>query len=106
MNYEEAINKVKEGKLYSRKAWNGKGMYIFDFQHSFVRYREDEYFSEEIHDMTEIHSVIEVGHISSNKSYKLDNFIFLKTEENTVVPWSALQSDCWADDWEEVIVQE
>lgn len=29
MNFSEALNHVKNGKLIARKGWNGKGMFVF-----------------------------------------------------------------------------
>jgi hypothetical protein len=100
MNFGIMIEGVREGKKARRAGWNGKKMYIFDFKHSFIRYPEDEYFYAEVFDMIEYGDNIEIGAFDNDNSYKIDNFILLKTAEDTCIPWNASQADMLADDWE------
>jgi hypothetical protein len=97
MNFGEVIKGVNTGKKAQRKGWNGKGMYIFDFYHSTLKLKEDSDFEEERYDVSELQGIIEVG---TDETFKLENFVLLKTAGNTCIPWNASQADMLADDWE------
>ena len=71
MNFEKALTLLKNGKYITRKGWNGKGMYLFLYTDG--------------------------GFIDD---YEIQNFILLKTVNDTVIPWIASQSDILAEDWE------
>jgi len=98
MNFGKIIDGVNRGKKAQRNGWNRKGMYIFDFRHSIIKLKEDSDFSEEIYDVSELDGIIEIG--SDKNTFKLENFVLLKTADNTCIPWNASQTDMLADDWE------
>jgi hypothetical protein len=100
MDFGQIVEGTRQGRSGRRKGWNGKGMYIFDFKHSFVKYPKNEDFSEEIYDMVEYGDDIEIGAFDSEETYKIDNFLLLKTAGGTCIPWNASQADMFADDWE------
>jgi hypothetical protein len=104
MNFGEALQVVKkEGKKVQRIGWNGKGMYIFDFYSSVLKLKEDKEFEQERYDLSELEGIVEVG--LGELTYKLENFILLKTAGNTCIPWNASQADMLADDWQIVDVE-
>lgn len=98
MNFGTIIDGVNKGKMAQRKGWNGKGMYIFDFYHSVLKLKEDSDFEQERYDVSELGGIIEIG--SDENTFKLENFVLLKTAGNTCIPWNASQADMLADDWE------
>jgi hypothetical protein len=98
MDFGKIIEGVYIGKKACREGWNGKGMYIFDFSHSVLKLKEDSDFEEERYDVSELDGIIEIG--SDEKTFKLENFVLLKTAANTCIPWNASQADMQAHDWE------
>lgn len=100
MNFGQAVELTKQGKVIARNGWNGKGMFVFDFYHSVLKMKEDTEFAQELYDVSELEGVIEVG--TSELTYKLDNFLLLKTAGNTVIPWNGSQADMLAEDWIEI----
>jgi hypothetical protein len=60
--------------------------------------KEDKEFEAERYDLSELNGIVEVG--SDEVTYKLENFILLKTAGHTCIPWNASQADMLADDWE------
>ena len=103
MNFGKAVELTKQGKLIAREGWNGKGMYIFSFYFSILKMKADENFTEELYDVSELQGVVEVG--AGETTYKLENFLLLKTAGNTVIPWNASQSDTLSEDWVEAKVE-
>lgn len=82
MNFGEAIELLKKGKLVARKGWNGKNMHI---------YLEDSYVYK-----------IPAGAFEG-LSRKYDPAIIMYTAQGTHQPgWLASQADMLAEDWEQV----
>jgi hypothetical protein len=100
MNFGSILASVLSGRKAAREGWNGKGMYIFDFYHSELKLKEDEDYVQERYDVSELEGIIEVGCGEDTYTFKLENFILLKTAENTCIPWNASQADMLADDWQ------
>lgn len=98
MNFGQALEALKEGKLVTREGWNGKGMYLAHSTKLYVRLYNDEdfapdnicYFYED-----------KVGMIEgdSEQVYELERFILMKTADNKLIPWLASQKDMLAEDW-------
>jgi hypothetical protein len=97
MNFEKALEALKEGKLVTRENWNGKGMYITHSTNLNVKVYDDEDFAE---DNTCYFYEDKVGVITGDEGvYKLERFILMKTADNKLVPWLASQTDMLAEDW-------
>jgi len=81
MNFEKALDLLKEGIKVQRKGWNGKDMWLY--------YVDSQYW--------EIGKEIpfDVGKIGN----KLSSFVGMKTADNKFIPWVASQTDILADDW-------
>ena len=70
MNFGDALKLLKEGERIQRKGWNGKGMYL---------------------------SICDAN--ISIDEYKMQDFIYLKTAKDTLVPWVVSQDDVLAEDY-------
>lgn len=80
MNFGQAIEEIKNGKLVQRNGWNGKGMYLFLI---------DVHCSSNYWTFTD----------GKNDNHELLPFIAMKTADDKVVPWLASQSDMLSNDW-------
>lgn len=74
MNFGKALKALKLNKKVARAGWNGKGMWIW----------------------------LCIPDAGLFNGYKRLPYIYMKTADNSVVPWSASQIDVLAKDWEEV----
>lgn len=82
MNFGQAIEELKAGKLVQRQGWNGKGMHI---------YLEEGR-----------HLPLSVG-IEKGTTRSYDPVICMYTAQKTHQPgWLANQADMLADDWQVV----
>lgn len=77
-SFGEAIKYLKRGLKVTRKGWNGKGMYLFKSPKLGCQIY-NEYTGKEINDLQE--------------------FIIIKTADDSLVPWFASQADMLAEDW-------
>lgn len=92
MNFSEALEIIKQGRLVARKGWNGKGMFIFIGFASVEVYRK------------EGNGVIDIIDAKEwfNSNYSGPT-LCLKTAQNTiVVGWLASQTDMMSTDWIEI----
>jgi len=80
MTFGLAIETAKKGHKIARKGWNGKGMYLW-----LCNCEGEEWTNE------------------AGETFKRNSYIYMKTAQNTVVPWLASQTDMLAEDWEIVI---
>ncbi len=79
MNFGQAIEAMKAGKMMQRAGWNGKGMFLFlvgGNEWTFTNGRCD--------------------------NQPLLPFICMQTVTGDQVPWLASQTDMLAEDWQEV----
>ena len=77
-SFGEAVKYLKRGYKVTRKGWNGKGMYLFKSPKMGCQMYE-KYTGKEINDLQE--------------------FIALKTVDDTLVPWLPSQTDVLSEDW-------
>lgn len=100
MNFGQAIEAVKNGKLAARKGWNGKGMFIF------MR-PECELTAETV--VNKVQSlpaalkewVAKNYGDSSEDVIKFTPYLCMKAADNTIVNgWMASQTDMLSEDWE------
>ena len=78
-----AIESLKKGLKVARAGWNGKGMFLFVIQGS--------------NDIAKLHGY-GFGEMVGEPTFR--DAIFMKTVDNQLVPWTASQTDCLAEDWE------
>lgn len=77
MNFSDALNQLKDGKLIARNGWNGKGMWLIMIK--------GESYSEDIADVAD------------------EPYIAMFTAQKTLQRgWLASQADIFADDWKVV----
>lgn len=98
MNFGQALEALKEGKLVARKGWNGKGMFLAYKQgHPVNAFLQPSHPDEPI-----------VGESNLQPGQML-SFIVMKTAGVSsywgegyadYVPWLASQTDILAEDWE------
>lgn len=72
-----AVKEMKRGSLVCRAGWNGKNMWIA---------------------LAANFSEIKLKRVESN--YPCQDFVVMKTAQDTLVPWLCSQSDLLAVDWE------
>ncbi len=77
-SFGEAVKYLKRGYKVTRKDWNGKGMYLFKSPKMGCQMYE-KYTGKEINDLQE--------------------FIVMKTVDDTLVPWLPSQTDVLSGDW-------
>lgn len=70
-----AVDKLNRGYKVCRAGWNGKGMWL-----ELDRGTADE--------------------TEQRGRYGIDNFVWMKTAQNTYIPWLCSQADLLATDWE------
>lgn len=78
--FEKALEILKHGGCVARDGWNGKDAFLMMFpQMGDVQIYED-----------------------TDKAYPMQEFIAMKTVNDTLVPWVASQTDMLAIDWRQV----
>jgi hypothetical protein len=97
MNFGQAIEALKQGKLVCREGWNGKGMYLTLVQ----KYPVNRHLNS-----ADIDSKVEGE--TKGKAGQMLSHIIIKTTKcscywsegySDYVPWLALQTDMLAEDW-------
>lgn len=86
MHFGNALELVKSGKKVARSGWNGKGMFIFLVPGSTFYVNRAP--------LSQIYP--------EGTSVTYQSHIDMRTADNTIVPWTASQSDLLATDWWEV----
>lgn len=79
MTFGDALVFLKEGCHITRTGWNGKGMYLILLQNT--------------------SSMLEQREGEEDLPLAMQDSIFLRTVQETLVPWTASQSDVLAEDW-------
>lgn len=79
MNFGDALQALKDDKKVQRSGWNGKGMYLWLCKCEGELWQSPD------------------GH-----TYERNSYIYMKTAQNSVVPWLASQTDLLAEDWQVV----
>lgn len=101
MNFGKAIELLKQGKLVTRKGWNGKGMFLFSRP-------EDNLPMEIVQKAVSIPQPVKYYFRRKCEESQLSNpvkvtsYICMKAADDTIVNgWLASQTDIMAEDWEE-----
>lgn len=81
MDFSEALKKLKEGNMITRKGWNGADMFLY-------------YVPANTYD-----SVTESAKKTFGEKVPYGAYIAIKTKDDIVVPWFASQTDLLSDDW-------
>lgn len=83
MDFGMAVAALKLGKRLARAGWNGKNMFLFLIQGS--------------NDIAYLHGC-GFGEYQGEPTFR--DAIFMRTVDNQIVPWTASQTDCLAEDWQ------
>ncbi|WP_223251318.1 Gp49 family protein [Pasteurella multocida] len=83
-NFGYALNLLKKGKKVSRAGWNGKGMFLFIVKGGAITQAVAEHYGNSERPETNL-PVLDA--------------IYMKTADNKLVPWLAIQTDVLAEDW-------
>lgn len=86
MNFGQALDALKAGKLVQRAGWNGKGMFLYLVPGSTFTVNR-----------APLLGIYPEGHKVSYHAH-----IDMKTAQDTCVPWLASQTDILAEDWQEI----
>lgn len=86
MNFGQALEALKNGKLVQRTGWNGKGMFLWLVKASDWKCEVDD---DLVRHFYATHD--DVGYAP---------WIGMKTNKDKLVPWLASQTDMLAEDWE------
>ena len=87
-----AIEALKQGKLVTRKGWNGKGMFI-------MKQIPAEIGLDIIPKMQSVQQTAKDKLIDRGTSLKYQNQMLIIKEEGTADSWVASSSDIFAEDW-------
>ncbi len=83
MNFSEALELIKQGKLVAREGWNGKGMFVYLVRGSQFQVNR-----------APLNVIYPEG---TEVSYRAH--IDMRAADGTLVPWLASQSDLLSEDW-------
>lgn len=93
MNFGDALEALKNGKIVQRSGWNGKGMHLYLVPANSYPAQTDAaktYWGQK-------QPVQENGVSTIMVPYGA--YIAMKTAQENVVPWLASQTDVLAEDW-------
>jgi len=92
MNFGQAIEALKEGKLIQREGWSGKGMFI-------MKQIPAEIGLDIIPKMQSVQQSAKDKLIKSNTTLKYSNQMLIIKSDGTADSWVASSSDTFAEDW-------
>lgn len=99
MNFGQAIEAVKNGKLAARKGWNGKGMFIFMRPKCEL---DADTVVNKVQSLPELVKkwVAENYGDSPSDKIKFSEYLCMKAADGTIVNgWLASQTDMLSEDW-------
>ena len=79
MNFEQALDSVKNGFRIKRKGWNASDQWVFLCENAQSKDEGDSFFD-----------------------IDFEPFLVLRNVQGNFIPWLASQSDLLADDWQEM----
>ena len=101
LNFGEALEAVKQGRLIARQDWNGKGMFVF------MRPADELSINFIVHVVKSLPNAVK-GYFADQTRLGLDGddkikftpYLCLKAADNSIVNgWLASQTDMLANDW-------
>lgn len=92
MNFGQAIEALKQGKLIQRKGWNGKGMFV-------MKQIPAEIGLDIIPKMQSVQESAKQKLIESGNTLKYQNQMLIIKADGTADSWVASSSDIFAEDW-------
>lgn len=105
MNFGNALEAAKQGKLISREGWNGKGMFVFmrpsdTLTTAFISQVKS--LPQSVKDWIEVNVDDKANPGESGLTpVKFTAYLCMKAADNTIVNgWLASQTDMLSDDWD------
>ena len=83
MNFDSALQALKNGQKVAREGWNGKGMFLFLVPGSVFK----------------VNRAPLLGIYPEGTEINYRPHIDMKTVDGEIVPWVASQTDVLAEDW-------
>lgn len=105
MNFGEALELVKQGKLVTREGWNGKGMFIFQRPSDKldISFAIDKVKSLPLSVKDYLQTQKDQGHYSEGIYFT--PYLCMKNAQGEIMNgWAATQTDMLAEDWQEFII--
>ena len=102
MNFGQAIEALKQGKLVARKGWNGTGMFIFMRPSAEL---STDVIVNQVQSLPAAFKAWVAAHYGDAPTdvIKFTAYLCMKAADGTVVNgWIASQTDMLSEDWEEV----
>lgn len=93
MNFGQAIEALKEGKLIQRSGWNGKGMFV-------VKQIPAEIGLDIIPKMQSLPQSAKDNLLARKQPISYTNQMLIVNAEGRADSWVPSSSDCFAEDWE------
>lgn len=93
MNFGQAIEALKEGKLISRSGWNGKGMFVLKQIPATIGL-------DIIPKMQSLPQAAKDNLINRNQEISYTNQMLIVNSDGRADSWVPSSSDCFAEDWE------
>lgn len=106
LNFGQALEAVKEGKLIAREGWNGKEMFVF------IRPEDTLDIDTLVHKIKSLPSAVkgwfanktnpsDENRLDGSTQIKFTGYLCMKAADNSIVNgWLASQTDMLAKDWE------
>ena len=99
MNFGQALEAVKAGKLIAREGWNGKGMFVFQRPQDVLEVTT----IQNVKSLPESVKKYFFNRLDLDQGVKFTAYLCMKASDNSIVNgWLASQTDMLADDWQEV----
>ena len=92
MNFGQAIEALKEGKLVTREGWNGKGLFV-------MKQIPAEIGLEIIPKMQSVQESAKKVLVSRGTTLKYENQMLIIKPNGTADSWVPSSSDIFAEDW-------
>ena len=92
MNFGQAIEALKEGKLVTREGWNGKGLFV-------MKQIPAEIGLEIIPKMQSVQESAKQILVSRGTTLKYENQMLIIKPNGTADSWVPSSSDVFAEDW-------
>ena len=84
LTFSQALDFAKNGELICRKGWNGKNQYVLVIKGDCVCKSINECYGDDEEKMSQVN---------------VDDALYLKNAQDTLIPWVPSQGDLFAEDW-------
>ena len=97
LNFGQALEAVKQGKLISREGWNGKGMFVFQRPADEL---DPLFIIEKVKSLPEAYkNTLKNVTFQEGEKIKFGAYLCIAADNSIVNGWLASQTDMLANDW-------